>query len=74
MHEYDDGSTIWEDIENLKVVINAPGKGKFEIVGFESPSQMRVFVNFGDFENSENNDFYVCTGKNIKLKWNQLER
>jgi hypothetical protein len=74
MREYNNESTVWEDIENLKVVVNDPDQGKFEIVGFESASQMRIFVDFGDFENSKNNDFYVCTGSNIKLIWKQLER
>ena len=49
MREYNNESTVWEDIENLKVVVNDPDQGKFEIVGFERASQMRIFVDFGDF-------------------------
>ncbi len=70
MNEYDDGTEVWEDKDNLKIVVKDAELGKFEIEGFENASQMRVFVNFGDFENSENNDFHVCTGSNLQLKWN----
>ena len=73
MSEFDDGLTVWEDRENLRVVVNNPDIGKFEITVFENTYQMSIFVNFGDFEDSNNNDFYVCTGSKLKLKWNALE-
>ena len=66
MREYDDGTSVWEDTENLKIVVNDPDQGKFEISGFESDAQISTFVNFGDFENSKNNTFYLCAGSNTK--------
>ena len=46
MNEYDDGTEVWEDKDNLKIVVKDAELGKFEIEGFENASQMRMFVNF----------------------------
>ena len=73
MKEYSDGTEVFEDKDNLRVVVKDPEIGKFEIVGFENASQMRIFVDFGDFENTENNDFHLCTGSKLKLKWNHFD-
>lgn len=32
-----------------------------------------MFVGFGDFENTKNNDFHLCTGSKLQLKWNYFD-
>ena len=54
MQEYSDGTNIFEDKDNLSIVVKDPEIGNFEIVGFENASQMSMFVGFGDFENTKN--------------------
>ena len=73
MKEYSDVTEIFEDKDNLRIVVKDPEIGNFEIVGFENASQMRMFVGFGDFENTKNNDFHLCTGSKLQLKWNYFD-
>jgi hypothetical protein len=72
MNEYVDGTGVWEDKDNLTIVVKDSEIGRFEIAGFEHASQMRMFVDFGDFENSENNDFHIDTESSLKLRWSYV--
>ena len=73
MKEYSDGTEVFEDKDNLRIIVKDPEIGNFEIVGFENASQMRMFVDIGDFENNKNNDFNLCTGSKLELKWNYFD-
>ena len=72
MEEYEDGSVVYKDVSNLKILVKDQENGNLEISGFKDIQEMSVFENFGDFEEGENNDFFVCTGSKAKLKWKYL--
>lgn len=71
--EFDDGTIVERDTKNLKLIVNSPEDGKLEISGFNNESEMSDFAYFCDFENSKDNDFYICTSSNTKLQWTVID-
>jgi hypothetical protein len=70
MREYEDGTTIEINREKLSIVVyEEPNEGSVEILGFESLSDIDLFLDFGDFTEGENNDFYTIAGKRTQLTW-----
>ena len=68
--QFTDGSKATLVFNELKIVIvDDPDKGQFEISGFVDDAHMNEFFNCGDFEDREDNEYYVRYGNEDKLIW-----
>ena len=70
--EFEDGTIVKIDYENKKLFVNCSKNGNFIINGFLSNSQIETFVNFGDFSDGKDNDFFTMTGESVDLIWEYL--
>lgn len=70
--EFEDGTIVTIDFKNKILFISCPEEKSFSISGFLTHSQIDTFVNFGDFSEGKDNDFFQITGENINLIWKNL--
>ena len=72
MYEFEDGIKVWKILSALKLIIEDPKDGRFEISGFKDSTELDDFLMFGDFS-SLNNDYSTTTGSKSQLVWTSLE-
>ncbi len=73
MYEFEGGTKAWKVVSLLKLIIEDPEDGKFEISGFNDSAELDSFLEFGDFNNTKDNLFFVCTMSKTKLLWTALD-